>query len=177
MRQPIFHRPRQKTRHAQRPKSRITHSISSISKDVDECQYSIQIIITYIPRINSTYNLRLTCRNLCYHTSIRYGKRIAATRNNKTTKTPGTQRRKHEGIEMWSKALVWREHKSEATTACRSSPIWHQKRTRRLLGNDRFLSSLTYFSSSLSFPLAYHHSQTRHERNHRSLSETNTIKN
>lgn len=100
MRQPIFHRPRQKTRHAQRQKSRITHSISSISKDVDEYQYSIQIIIICIPRINSTYNLRLTCRNPCYHTNIRYSKRIAATRNNKTTKTPGTQRRKHEGIEM-----------------------------------------------------------------------------
>lgn len=83
MRQPIFHRPRQKTRHAQRPKSRITHSISSISKDVDKCQYSIQIIITCIPRINSTYNLRLTCRNPCYHSSIRYGKRIAATRQNR----------------------------------------------------------------------------------------------
>lgn len=92
MRQPIFHRPRQMTRHAQRQKSRITHSISSISKDVDEYQYSIQIIITRIPRINSTYNLRLTCRNPCYHTNIRYSKRIAATRNNKTTKTPGTQR-------------------------------------------------------------------------------------
>lgn len=100
MKQPVFHRPRQMTRHAQRQKLRITHSISSISKDVDKCQYSIQIIITCIPRINSTYNLRLTCRNPCYHTSILYSKRIAATRNNKTTKSPGTQRRKHEGIEM-----------------------------------------------------------------------------
>lgn len=102
MRQPIFHRPRQKTRHAQRQKSRITHSISSISKDVDEYQYSIQIIIICIPRINSTYNLRLTCRNPCYHTSIRYGKNSGNKKqqDHKNAWDPKTKTRKHRDVKQ-----------------------------------------------------------------------------